>query len=113
MATGNSITITRVANGFALEMPRPFPDHYMRDPKPADVEFAETLRGVLPMIKEIVKMQHADPELERIREENADQEDPQLDPELDSPPDIMGVDVYTHVFATWDGLVDYLANLVI
>lgn len=108
MTQANTLQIYRVANGFVIEMPRPVPDRW-GGPTESRNEIAEGMKSAMPMLKEIIRMQHADPLLESLREE--EEEEPVVHVPVQK--EAMGVDPYTHVFPDWAGVISFLSNLVL
>jgi hypothetical protein len=110
MKQANTMLIVRVANGFMIEMPRPMPDAW-KEPMDTRNEIAEGMKSAMPILKEIIRMQHSDPLLEEIMGRNEDDT-----PAVPDPPEVkevMSVDLYTHVFPDWAGVIAFLSNLVL
>lgn len=106
MQVPNRIEIVRVANGFVVEMPRPF----KRDIDAPEMGKA-FMESVVPALKDVMRMRDQDPLLASLREDpdDTDEETPEKVHDLEP----MGIDVYMHVFATWDGVLNFLTNLIL
>jgi hypothetical protein len=101
----NEITITRCANGYAVNMPGEVYDRGSR--YAPEQSAADMFKEMMPALKEITRQIHADPVLEEIREANQAR-DP--DP---APPEepVMGKSADTYVFASWALVLVFLESL--
>jgi len=104
----NEIAIRKVANGFAVEMPRPMNRRQCEGPSMGDA-FAEGLQQAEPYLRKIMEMRDSDSVLERIREENEEKENKEPAPE--PKPEQVGIDPYTFVFSTWGAVLDFLTDI--
>jgi hypothetical protein len=99
----NSISIQRVANGFIVEMPKPY------TPQLDGAEFGQALMSsVTPAFKEMMRLRDEDPLLAKLQQQEED--DPPVETE---PLEAVGIDAYIHVFPTWEGMLDFLSKLVL
>jgi hypothetical protein len=104
----NEITITRVANGWAVRMP----EQYEPQEDPSDVAhaMAEGMKSMKPFIKEMVGELHKDPLLDKLQ--GGDQQDPETDDldeklqELAQP--VIGRDESIYVFSTFNDVLNHL-----
>jgi hypothetical protein len=102
----NELRIVRVANGFAVELPRPVKTSY-----PAGLEInpmVEGMRQSMPFFKELMRIRDADPLLESLQNPEPVEEPAPTKPEAVEK---LGKDEYTFVFSTWIDVVDFLAQL--
>jgi hypothetical protein len=102
--TGNSIIISKVANGWTVELPIVYDDQ--------DNEIAtgiqEGMGQMMPFIKEAIKEMHKDPLLAKLQED-AEEENPEETPERE-PAEKIGTQPNYYVFKTMEEVQFFLSE---
>ena len=99
----NDICILKVANGFLVEMPKPVIS--------SNAEFMDGVtKSMEPFIDKILAAREDDDVMREIRQRQ--REEQRVEEQLQQiSTEEVGTDQYVHVFATWDGVMDFLSKL--
>jgi hypothetical protein len=107
----DSIGITRVANGWVINMPRP----YQRDDQPDNRleglsdSISKGMEGAIPILKQIMAMRQEDPLLAKLRAE-AEEEEEQEERQDPKPLPAIGKDDFVFVCTSFADVLALLAE---
>jgi hypothetical protein len=100
----NDIIISKVANGWRVQMP-------MRIPEPPDFsrDISQSLEPLIPLFKNLMKIRDEDPLLAELQKQNELESEPESDPDPVQMPDpIIGIDRSEYVFPSFGQVLDFL-----
>lgn len=100
----NEIQILRVSNGWAVTLPREYPQLGRVAPYPT---ITEQIKDAMPLIKQVVKMRDSDPLLDELQGKSYEpEEEVKVDSKLQR--DIIPKDETCHVFTTFAQVLQFL-----
>lgn len=106
--TSNEITISRVANGWAVRMPEQYEP--TQDPNEMGNAMASGIKAMEPFITELYSKLHKDPLLDKLQNpEESNEESENMDKKLQelSRP-VIGQDESIYVFQTFNEVLNHL-----